>query len=102
MKGYYRFGDLPKDNKSAIWKGEEVIGYEEGVSVYECHMNENGVLVPVIPFPITEQSLNDYYYHLRYFRGRRYLVHGERIGTGCNGEPLINPVTAIEIVNNVV
>lgn len=100
IKQYYRFGDIPKDNKSSIWSGNKVIGYEEGVSVYECHINEEGILVPVIPFPVTEYALNDYMYHLQYFRGRRYLVTGIRIGTGSNGEPLIIPETCVEIVDN--
>lgn len=97
MEYYYRFGDIPKDGKSAIWKGEKVVGYENGVSVYECHKNEEGFFVPVIPFPLTENGINDYYYHLQHFRGRRYIVHGERIGTGSNGEPIIKVITAIEI-----
>lgn len=98
MKGYYRFGDLPEGGKSAIWfRGEEIIGYEDGVSVYECYQNEDGILVPVIPMPITEIALDDYYHHLMYFTGRRYFVQGERVGTGTNGEPLIKPFNAIEI-----
>lgn len=99
MNGYYRFGEIPKEGKSAIWKGEEVIGYEEGVSVYECHINEDGFLVPVLPFPLTEKTLDDFFYFLCYFRGRRYYVHGERIGTGSSGEPLIVPQVVEEIIN---
>ena len=31
---FYRFGEIPKNEKSCIWKGEEKIGEELGVSVY--------------------------------------------------------------------
>ncbi len=39
---FYRFGEIPKNEKSGIWKGEEKVGEEFGVSVYEAHKNING------------------------------------------------------------
>lgn len=32
---FYRFGEIPINEKSCIWKGEEKVGEELGVSVYE-------------------------------------------------------------------
>ena len=34
---FYRFDEIPKNEKSCIWRGEEKIGEEKGVSVYEAH-----------------------------------------------------------------
>lgn len=47
---FYRFGEIPKNEKSCIWKGEEKIGEELRVSVYEAHKNINGIYSPVLPF----------------------------------------------------
>lgn len=99
MKEFIRFGELPKDGKSTIFKGNEPIGKESGVSVYEVYRNDNGYYVPVLPYPMTEHTLDDYVYHLNYFRGRVYLVHGDIVGYGSNNEPLVDIKTMIEIQN---
>lgn len=96
-KYYYRFGELPRDGKSAIWQGDKCVGYEEGVSVYEVHLNNNGEYVPVVPCPLTEKGLNDYVYHLNYFRGRKYIVSGDILKkVGSNGEPILKNVKIIK------
>lgn len=33
---YIRFGDIPKGERSTIWRVETEIGKEQGVSVYDC------------------------------------------------------------------
>lgn len=48
-KLYYRFGDIPEDGYSSIWRIDELIGKEKGVSVYEAYKNIDGTYVPVIP-----------------------------------------------------
>lgn len=42
---FYRFGKIPKNEKSCIWRGEEKIGEEKGV--YEAHKNINGTYSPI-------------------------------------------------------
>lgn len=37
----YRFGEISKNEKSCIWKGNEKVGEEPGV--YEAHKNINGL-----------------------------------------------------------
>lgn len=74
---FYRFGEIPKNEKSCIWRGDEVIGEEKGVSVYEAHKNINGTYSPVIPFPTNEKAFNDFLYHIEYFTGNKYLVYVE-------------------------
>lgn len=93
---YIRFGEIPKNGKSAIWKGDKCVGYEDGVSVYEAHRNIDGRYAPVIPYPLTQTTLDDFGYHLMYFRGRKFLVRGDLLGSiGSNGEPLLENVEII-------
>lgn len=93
---YIRFGEIPKNGKSAIWKGDKCVGYEDGVSVYEAHRNIDGRYAPVIPYPLTPTTLDDFVYHLMHFRGRKYLVRGDLLGNlGSNGEPLLENVEII-------
>ena len=98
MQYFYRFGDIPEDERSSIWNNnDEVIGKEKGVSVYEAHKNINGTYSPVIPFPTNEKALNDFIYHIGYFTGNKYLVTGDLLDeTGTDGEPLIKNVKIIK------
>ena len=95
-KLYYRFGDIPEDGYSSIWRIDELIGKEKGVSVYEAYKNIDGTYVPVIPFPVTEKGLNDFIYYMAYYYynyGSRYLVNGNLLDDrGSDGEPLIENV----------
>ena len=94
---FYRFGEIPKNEKSCIWRGEEKIGEEPGVSVYEAHKNINGTYSPVLPFPTNEMAFNDFIEHIAYFTGNKYLVTGDLLDeTGTNGEPLIKNVKILK------
>lgn len=94
---FYRFGEIPKNEKSYIWKGNEKVGEEPGVSVYEAHKNINGTYSPVLPFPTSEKAFNDFIYHIEYFTGNKYLVTGDLLDkTGTNGEPLIKNVKILK------
>ncbi len=94
---FYRFGKIPKNEKSCIWRDEEKIGEELGVSVYEAHKNINGTYSPVIPFPTNEKAFNDFIHHVAYFTGNKYLVTGELLKeAGTNGEPLIKNVKILK------
>lgn len=94
---FYRFDEIPKNEKSCIWRGEEKIGKENGVSVYEAHKNINGTYSPVLPFPTNEMAFNDFIEHIAYFTGNKYLVTGDLLDeTGTNGEPLIKNVKILK------
>ena len=95
---FYRFGEIPKNEKSCIfWRGEEKIGEEPGVSVYEAHKNINGTYSPVLPFPTNEMAFNDFIYNVKYFTGNKYLVTGDLLDeTGTDGEPLIKNVKILK------
>ena len=93
-KVYVRFGDIPTDGKSKVYKSGEVVKEELGVSVWNCAF-ANGVPYPILLTNfISETALADYISHL--FGNRKvYLVTGDVVGTGTVGEPLLNNVTVI-------
>lgn len=94
---FYRFDEIPKNEKSYIWRGEEKIGKENGMSVYEAHKNINGTYSPVLPFPISEIAFNSFIYYIKYFTGNKYLVTGDLLNeTGTDGEPLIKNVKILK------
>lgn len=94
---FYRFDEIPKNEKSCIWRGEEKIGKENGMSVYEAHKNINGTYSPVLPFPISEIAFNSFIYYIKYFTGNKYLVTGDLLDeTGTDGEPLIKNVKILK------
>ena len=94
---FYRFDEIPKNEKSCIWRGDEKIGEEPGVSVYEAHKNINGTYSPVLPFPTNEKAFNDFIHHVAYFTGNKYLVTGDLLDeTGTDGEPLIKNVKILK------
>lgn len=96
-KLFYRFGELPTDEKSSIWNGEEMVGKEKGVSVYEAHKNVNGTYSPVVPNPISEKTLNDFIYYLKYYEGKRYIISGDLLSeVGTDSEPLLTNVEIIK------
>lgn len=94
---FYRFGEIPKNEKSCIWKGEEKVGEELGVSVYEAHKNINGLYSPVLPMPANTSALNTFLYLIRYYSGKKYLVKGDVLPfVGTYGEPLIKNVKILK------
>ena len=80
-------------SKFAWKKGDEKIGEEPGVSVYEAHKNINGTYSPVLPFPISEKALNSFIINIAYSTNNKYLVTGDLLDKiGTDGEPLIKNV----------
>lgn len=94
---FYRFGEIPINEKSGIWKGEENVGEELGVSVYEAHKNLNGLYSPVLPMPATINTLDTFLHLIRYYSGKKYLVTGDVLPfVGMDGEPLIKNVKILK------
>ena len=92
-KVYIRFGDIPKDGKSKVYRSGEVVKEEMGVSVWDC-VFANDVPYPILPKGYNETSVSDY---IGYLFGNKevYLVTGREIGTGAVGEPLLENITVI-------
>lgn len=94
---FYRFDEIPKNEKSYIWRGKEKIGEEKDVSVYEAHKNINGTYSPILPFPTNEIAFNSFIYYVKYFIGNKYLVTGDLLNeTGTDGELLIKNVKILK------
>ena len=90
-KYYIRFGNLPPHEKSGIWKADQLIGCEDGVSVYDCCI-EDGKCKLVIPTPLSVSSLYTIQGFILYDKRRVYLVSGINVGTGTDNEPVIKNV----------
>lgn len=94
---FYRFDEIPKNEKSCIWRGEEKIGEELGVSVYEAHKNINGTYSPVLPMPTNRSAFETFLHLIGYYNGKKYLVTGDLLDeTGTDGEPLIKNVKILK------
>lgn len=92
---YIRFGEIPKDEQSSIYYRGMYCGKEIGVSVYDCTFirGEHHIIVPC---PVTMGGLDTITGFLFYNKNRPiYLVEGEWVGTGHDGEPLIRDVKII-------
>lgn len=93
MTKYLRFGEIPENGKSKIWRGEECIGEEEGVSVYEIKYDkEKNIFSVCLPFPFHRDTLDTLCVLTKYDNRPCYTVTGEYVGKGTDGEPLISNV----------
>lgn len=101
MKPYYiRFGGIPKDEKSFSWNEDNTVkGEEPGVSVYDALYLDDGWHL-VLPLPITEKMLNTLYSLLNYQKRHVFLVTGDFVGRGSDGEPCIKNVEIEEIITD--
>ena len=93
---YIRFGNIPEGERSTVWRVETEIGTERGVSVYNCLMVGDEVIGVVLPIPITEQSLNTFQSLVQYDDRPCYLVEGDCVGRGSDGEPLLRNVNIVK------
>lgn len=96
---YVRFGDIPSNEKSKIYHGEEEIGDENGVSVYPA-FELNGNIVLGLTLPITKTTLYTQQHLLEYDNRPCYLVSGDYVGKGTDGEPLIKNISVIKKLDN--
>lgn len=100
---YIRIGTIPKDGKSKVWRGGTQMGEEIGVSCYDAHFS-NGKWNIVLPSPINESKVDTLYGLLSQLGllykvddpQRAYLVEGECVGFGSDGEPLLRSVRILE------
>lgn len=97
---YIRFGEIPTDEKSKIYRGEIEIGIENGVSVYPAFKTNEGNIILGLNLPITETTLHTQQHLIEYDNRPCYLVKGDYIGKDTDGQPLINNVSIIEKIDN--
>lgn len=92
---YIRFGEIPENEKSGIYRGEEKVGEEIGVAVYNAIHDNAGNLCVCVSFPLTRTTM-DTFIHLLYYSNRPcYLVEGLEVGRSCDNQPLIRDVKII-------
>jgi hypothetical protein len=87
---YVRFGDIPEDERS--WNSTDEC-YEDGVSVYDAEVasvpsdsDAHAMFVPVGPKTLQILMLA---------QRDTYLVTGDRVGTGVDGEPVLRNVEIV-------
>lgn len=97
---YIRFGEIPKDGKSKIHLGDEIVGEEVGVSVYEA-IYSDGYYYPKLPDNPNDNTIIDYFEYLMYSDKKVYLVIGDRMRlNGKDNEPLLENVKVIKEITN--
>ena len=89
MNLYIRFGELPLHEKSGIynWAEQKIVGFEDGVSVYNCCYinNQWKILLP----NVLKHTTLDTLYGFIYDKKPAYIVSGNEVGKGSDNEPLI-------------
>ena len=93
---YIRFGKIPTDEKSKIYRGEIEVGIENGVSVYPAFKTNEDNIVLGLNLPIAKTTLHTQQHLVEYDNRPCYLVKGDYIGKDIDGQPLINNITIIK------
>lgn len=95
LKTYIRYGELPPDGKSKIYsRTGKIIGEEKGVSVFE-YLVGRGIVVP------DNQNAKDDFLKLSNSCWQRaYLVSGDEVGIGSDGEPLLANIKVMKEIRN--
>lgn len=94
QKQYIRFGEIPPDGKSKIRRRADnsIIGEEKGISVFE-YIEGRGIVVPH-----NQQARDDFLLLMNSIDKPQYIVIGEEIGVGSDGEPLLRDVKIIKVL----
>ena len=93
-KLYIRYGEIPPYEKSKIHnRAGEIIGEEVGVSVFE-YIEDRGIVIPD-----TEKAKDDFFMLSKMYWKNQYLVSGDEVGIGSDGEPLINNIKIIKLLH---
>lgn len=108
MNYYIRIGELPDNEISNIYQWNDAehssmtaVGKEAGVSVYKA-VKASGrwkIMLPENSDDSTIDTFNYLYSAVLCNRKRAYLVTGEEVGVGYDGEPVIINVKIIEDIS---
>lgn len=108
---YLRIGELPRDGKSKIYQWDDiehssktVVGEELGVSVYNIEKIKNKWRI-VLPDNTISSTIDTFNYLTTAVKNglkTAYIVSGEEIGKGYDGEPVITNIKIIkDITKNI-
>ena len=92
MNRYIRFGEIPLNERSGIYKGDEgKIGEEIGVSCYDVILldNEYQVMIPLQAKRSTLVTLRRMIEAWEDGKRKCFLIEGKKIGHGSDNEPLV-------------
>ena len=107
MKKYIRFGEIPQNERSGIYRGDIKIGEELGVSVYDTIYFEGKWRI-VLPENLSSKMANSLYSILNSALQDEwkvetpcevFLVIGDEIEKGSDNEPLIRNVRILEKIS---
>lgn len=85
---YIRFGKIPEDFQSKVYRSDQVIRNEGGVSVWDC-VCANDIYYPILPENPNEDAIADYF-RMLFSAKPVYLVTGTKMFLrGADGEPLL-------------
>ena len=97
---YIRFGEIPKNKKSKIYAGDQIVGEEVGVSVFRA-LESNGFYYPALPEDVNENGIMDYFQFLLNSDKKVYLVTGDEMRfEGQCREPLLQNVVVIKEITH--
>lgn len=103
-KKYIRIGEIPINECSSIHRGDIILGYEKGVSVYHAIKYEDKwrILMPSVfkegqgnTYETLIQEVTQCRYKISNPR-KVYLVSGDEVGIGSDNEPLLKNVKILE------
>ena len=97
-KRYIRFGDIPENEVSSVWRDTIKVREEKGVSVYDAVMIDDQWRI-VLPFPIKKEVGFDLYNFIGGTENGNipmYLVEGDEVCKGTTNEPLLKNVRIIQ------
>ena len=87
-KIYIRFGEIPLNERSNIYRNDEgIVGEEIGVSVYEG-INDNGKIKVIMPSLTGSACVG----LSGCIKKKMYIVKGKVVGIGSDGEPLLRNI----------
>jgi hypothetical protein len=97
---YIRFGEIPKDGKSKVHRGDQVVREEAGVSVWRA-IEDCGCYYPVLPDEPNENAIADYFHFLLHSDSKVFLVTGtEMFIEGADREPLLMDCKVIKEITH--
>ena len=97
---YIRFGEIPENEESSVFRGEYPYGKEKGVSVYPAIINKDGSFAIGITLPVTRTSLDTFRALMEYESRNVYVVTGKYVGKGTDNEPLIKNVKILKNITS--
>lgn len=107
-KYYIRIGEIPQNETSSIYRGDNIIGKENGVSVYNCVEINNKYHI-VMPIPLKEGQGSTYEIFIQTITQCRfkidnpskvYLVTGDEVGVGNDNEPTLKNIKIIKDITS--